>query len=290
MGQDIHYTMTAEEEQFFLTGEVPPSMAAEQAATEPVADPVDPPDVVEPVIEPDHVKSTAADPNVFLERMLSEERARTAEMQAKLKQMQDQLAAISKPVAPDLESDPVGHLTFQIKEMQDALKAMRDGSIQQTEQQQQEQAAREFQTTVHTAISDFKKSHDDYDAAYKHLRSTRESDLIEAGYTKNEATQRLNQDEFNIALRAVQSGKNPAEVAYAMAKRAGYTSEKLAATPKIDQIRKGLEAAKGVPGGQAKNTNVSLESLKGASDADMNEMVENNWDKIFGRSNSKSIF
>lgn len=283
---DINYEMTAEEEEFFKTGVVPKAAdVTDPVVEDPVVDPV-----VEPVVEPDPVKSTAADPNVYLERMLGEERARAAEMQAKLKTMQDQLAAINKPKAPDMETDPVGYLTFQMKEMQDAIKALSEGTATKSAEQEQTQARDAFLNNVNSAINDFKKTHDDYDAAYKHLRTTRESDLAEAGYTKNEIFERLNREEFDVALRAVQTGKSPAEVAYAMAKRAGYASAKLDGTPKIDQIRKGLEAAKGVPSGGTPKTDVTLDSLKTASNADINDMVENNWDKIFGRSNSKSIF
>lgn len=292
---DVNYELTPDMEQFFQTGELPASL--QPTETPPEA----PPETKVEVQVEDPPKSDdppqAPDTNRYLEQLLEQERAQTrqqaAEFEKQMKQLQDQLKALTTPKPPAVEEDPLGHLLHQLKSIEDQVKGIQEQQTQRETQNQQTNAQQQFANAVNKAVDDFTKDHPDYQNAYKYLRTARTEDLKAVGYTQQEVNQMLNQEEFNIALRAMQAGKNPAELAYQMAKRMGYQAPppKQDPTSKVEQIKKGLEAAKGVPDGKQPGTvDVNLESLQGASDADINKVVESGWEKLFGQPDRGSIF
>lgn len=295
---DVNYELTPDMEEFFRTGELP---AALQPQVDPPEDPPpqDPPQQTQVDPPQDPTKSepqTPPEPNRYLEQLLEQERAQarqqTAEFEKQMKQLQDQLKELTAPKAPSVDEDPLGHILHQFKDLGAAIKALQEQQSQRDTQSQQMTAQQQFQQAVGKAVEDFQKDHPDYQQAYKHLNDARAADLASAGYTQQEIRQMLNQEEFNLCLRAMQSGKNPAEIAYGMAKRMGYQAPPPKQDPvsKVEQIKKGLEAAKGVPDGKQPITDVNLETLQGASDADLNKIVENGWEKLFGRPDRGSIF
>lgn len=282
----------ADIEKFFETGELPTSLAPAPAAV------VEPPPVAAPapaaVAEPEPPQTPVVQqPNAeaYLEQLRQFEKERADSMEKQLKEMQDKLAALTMPQAPDVEKDPLGHLLHEIKTMREKVEAMQQGEVQKTQQTQTERMQQQFIQSVHASIEEFSKTNTDYQQAYQHLRTSRLSDLTSSGYSNSEANAMLNQEEFNISLRAVQSGKNPAEIAYNMAKRYGYAPQAKPADPesKVEQIKKGLKADS-VPAGKPTTADISVEAAKDASDKDLNNMVENSWEKMFGVPDKGSIF
>ena len=91
---------------------------------------------------------------------------------------------------------------------------------------------------------------------------------------------------------AIQRGRNPAEEMYNMAKRYGYAAKAVVLTPeqKLANITKGQAATK-QPGRAASESELTLEGLKDAGDADLNKMVQDDklWHKLVGNT-SNDIF
>ena len=284
--------LTPEEEQFFATGQLPASAApVVEAKTEPVLE-AKTEEVVTPAVEEPAVK--VVDPNTYLEQMLQQTKLREAELERQMQALQAELKKVTQPAAPDPATDPLGSLMHQMKEIRervDALNNKTSETVQQSEQQKQQEL---FMNAVTGSINAFKTTHPDYDKAYEHLRTSRIDDLVNTGYSKTEANQLVNNEEYMIALRALQTGKDPAAIAYNMAVKLGYKTTQIKTDPesKVEQIKKGLEAAKTISPGKPTNTEINLSNVAAASDEDLNALVESDagWAKLIGAPNNKSIF
>jgi len=291
----------ADIQEFFTTGQLPESLASQQATapTSTVQTAAAPAEVEAPKPSPASPSSVEPPPAPQLpdlsvyERLLEAQQAREAELRQQLETVKGQMAKLMAVPAPDPTTDPLGYLNHQMKTIQDQINAMQNQTQQQTQTQEQQAQVQQFVGAVNSQINAFKATNPDYDAAYKHVIDARMQDYRDMGMTESQARQTLGQEESNIALRAMQQGKNPAEVVYKMAQRLGYKAQAAKPTDgatKLETIRKGQQASetvqassRGEPTGE-----ISIETLKNASEADLNKMVENDWEKIFGK--SKGIF
>lgn len=223
---------------------------------------------------------------------------------------QAEIDAANAPVMPDPEKDPLGYLTFQIKQVGDQVKAMKDEQVasqkeaqQKTQETEQQTQFRQFIDGVNGKVqehlqtfADFDpktKTSADYTAAYQHLVDMRTSDYMAMGFSKQEALAAVGQEEIRIAANAMREGKNPGVVAYELAKRHGYvpkvqTAQNPNPEAKLDSIKKGLETS-GAERGTPPPT-YSTDSVKSMNHKQLTDAVENHWDEMFGRSKSKGIF
>lgn len=289
------YQLDEMEAKFFETGEVDPALATQLHET-PAEDAPEPPLVVDEVAEAPAPAPAPLIPDedpyrVQLER---QNEARRQELEGKLSDLTKQLEQMKAPVAPDREADPYGYLLHKIETVAKQIESIQNQSATNTQEMQQREAQQQFVNAVNGSIAAFTKDHPDYQDAYKHLREAKFKEARELGYSVDEANQKLNQEEFDITLRAMKANKSPAEIAYNLAQRYGYKVPQPSSDPtsKVEQIKKGLKAETPQPSGKPSGTNGhTLESLKNASDADINKMVDgDNWEKLFGVKSSKDIF
>lgn len=310
---------------FFDTGELPASMqgeadaaaaetariAAEQVANDEAvrvaaeaaeAAKVVVPPVVEPVVAP--LIEPAPQPpanNPYLERLLAENDATAKRLQEQLTEAQNQLKKLTEVAPPDPMTDPLGFLAHKIDATQREIAALRESQTQQTQQQTQQAEVNAFLANVNNQVQAFTATHPDYQDAYKHLATMRMQDFQDVGMTPEQAKQAFGQEEIGITQRALQMGKNPAEIAYGMATRYGYkagvvapvvpntpAAKVVAAEDKLDAIKKGLEASKEATRGVPVADATDVANLRNMSDKDLNKLVESDWDSVFGK--SKGIF
>lgn len=292
-------------EEFFNSGgeTLPPGETHVEAPVEEAAPRVE--TVAEqtpPVIPPEGVvvettpQVTAPVPDPALERFRTEADAHQRALEKRLSGMQAEIVRLTNPpkeeVAPDPQLDPLGHLNHQIQQANKQLSAMQAQKLEEAKVAAQQEQANRFMSAVNSQVQDFMKTHADYQEAYKHVVAMRTQDFTDMGMTQEQAREAMGQEEMRITAQAFQANKNPAEMLYGMAQRYGYKPAAAApvaqtAENKLDTIRKGMEAAKGAERGTP-SPEPTLESLKGASDRDINRMVENNWEQMFGK--SKDIF
>lgn len=230
------------------------------------------------------------------ERVIAEGDRQRGVLETQLKALQEQVTKLTATPAPDPTTDPLGFINHQMKTLQDQIAALTKTQTEAQTAQQNGALQQQFINSVNQSITQFKQTTPDYDAAYKHMIDMRTQDYLDSGMTKQEALAAVAADEVAIATRATQQGKNPAEIVYGMAKRYGYTpaAPKTEPTNKLEQIQKGMEAAKTVDTGRSSAGDVgapgevTVESLENMGDDALTEMVMNNWEKITGR--SKGIF
>jgi hypothetical protein len=287
-------------ESFFNTGEVPEGLKGEMTPVEPVE--VETPVEAAVPVEP---QEPAADPVVPATPAPDYSSALASQQQkldALVKQLSDMQAAekakideANKPIEPDPQKDPLGYLTHQIKQVGDQVKAMQDSQVQSKQQTEQQTAAQKFQEAVVGMVEEYKKTTPDYMDAYKYLIDLRTADFQVRGMSPSEIQQALGAEEGNILQNAIRQGKNPAELAYTLAKKYGYVQKSAAAVPaekaagsKLDTIKKGMETA-GVERAAPPST-YSTDAVKGMNTNQLNEAVEHHWDEMFGRPGNKSIF
>jgi len=283
--------LTPDEIKFFETGDAsvlglsgdapaPASAPVESPAPSPVPEPA-------PAPPPPPVEDIRA-------QQLAQEQAYRAQLEAQLRAINERLEQAAKPpppppkVAPDPAQDPYGHLMHEINSIKEAL----TGISQRTEAEQQQYAQQQqflaLKTKVETARNDFMKNTPDFQEAYQHLRNARAQDYRDVGIAEERIPEALLTDELAVSQNALKQGKNPAEVVYNMAKRYGYTPK--AAAPaavdpakRVEQIIAGQKAADVPPRG-APTGEITLSSLKDASEADLNKVALDDklWSKIVG--------
>lgn len=165
-------------------------------------------------------------------RKASDQRANSAE--AELKKLQEQLGAIAKlreqvnarptPQAPTEQDggNELDYLKSRLAELEQQTTRVGRTLDNQT-LDNQEQAA------IHAALSHsealFRQSTPDYDAAVHYVLNARASELALYGLSPVEVRTALANEVADIAKAAIQQGKDPAELGYAIAQSRGYRPE-----------------------------------------------------------------
>lgn len=279
------------------------AMRNEQEIPQPAAAPAEP----TPAKDPDEPE---AKNGMVPHGAFAEERARRKEFQKKLEEAQSNQTRLQgrfemlenlikqssqqkapDPVIPDVATDPVGHFRAE----NDQLKAQ----IAQFQQWRQQQ---EQQSTVQTNVAriaqiagsheaEFKKANPDYDDASNYLRSLEDARLQAVGVSDPIArANSINQTALQIAVGALQGGKNAAEAVYALAKASGYQPKAKAATgaenspeaKKIEMAARGQQQGGGIgaTSGAASN-GMSLTEIANLPDDEFAKMTSGkNWQKI----------
>lgn len=302
--------LTPEEQAFFESGgdtsklnlpNVDPGVQGVQTAAPPQPAPLDaaglsngdpsPGHTPAPTAAPIAATEPAPDPNAFLREAIANSNAQIAALSKQIADMQSATIKPPEVVAPDPNVDPLGSMFHRLDQVNKTVADLQKQLLEQQTQQKQIEAFNNFQRQVTALKDEFAKTHTDFDAAYKHLRDARTADLKAFGMPDADIQKTLFQEEFNLSQACVGSMKNPAEAIYEMAKRHGYqpksqpTSAPTAApNVKIDVLKAGVQAA---PPSLPKThvpEDISVESLRDASDADLNKLVQDPaaWAKIAG--------
>jgi hypothetical protein len=280
--------MTPAELAFFATGELTEELLAQSTPTpEPEPTPAPAPAAPEPAPAPDAA--------TLLQQTLEEERQARRALEEKFNALHAQLSAKPEPApepAPDPENDPLGAMMHQLKTLNAQVEHLSSSRVQESTQQQQAQQFEQFVQQARQVKEAFEKTTPDFNDAYAHIRAVRKEDLRAVGVPAADIPKLLLQDEITLTQSAFQSGKNPAQEMYNMAKRYGYTAK--AAQPKaeskIEQLQKGMEAAK-QPARGGSDGDPTIATLKDASSADLTKLVldDDMWNRVVG-GKAKDIF
>lgn len=290
--------LTQAEQDFFATGELPPELQEQHeqlTAPEPIVEPAvvaEPKVVAEPLVT---IAQPANDVADMLRQSLATEQQRYAEAKTRLDALEKQLQEKFAPqdAAPDPETDPLGAMMYQLKQVNENVADLQQKLSQDQQNNLLKQQFETFTNSVRQIKAEYEKIVPDFNAAYEHIRSVRMEDLRAVGVPESEIPKVLLQDELNISQNAIQRGKNPAEEMYNMAKRYGYAPKSASQTSHLTPEQKLANIAKGQqttrqPGRAATESELTLEGLKDAGDFDLNKMVQDDklWHKLVGgRSN-----
>ena len=198
-----------------------------------------------------------------------------------------QPAQPAAPAIPPIEQDPLGNIVGTIGELRQTVQQQQTALQQAQQQQQQAAALQQLQNHAMALEQNFRRETPDYDAAVAHLRTQREGELALAGFADPGQRQMiLQQEALGLVARALQSGRNPAEDIYALAKFRGYAPA-AATPPAASDAAPAASAAdrlRQVSAGQQQSR--SLGQVRGAGPAPMTaqrllEMDDSEFDKAF---------
>lgn len=212
-------------------------------------------------------------------RMAHSERRRAREAEERNRELEARLARLeggSKieddpfdlSKAPDPVQDPIGALEFQQRAIAAYAKRVQEEQRQGQQQTAQERQFQQINTRMTEHEADFRELNPDYDDAAKHFREARTLELQEQGYEGDELTQALRTELVGLVARTLQSGKDPAEVVYKLAKNRGFGTQarkEVVDTPskKLQTIERGQKASRSLStmSGKTGDGELSVESI-----------------------------
>lgn len=208
-----------------------------------------------------------------LQRQLQEQADRTAKMEERF----SQFIKVAAPPAPAEEPDPL----TRIDNLENKLSQTLSAADQERKQQHEEQ---QFVNRYRASAEAFLKDRPDFAEAYQYLLNDRKSELELIGLSPTEVTKELIANERTIAENAYRAERNPAQVLYEMAKKRGYGASASAAPApkaedKIEQLDKGLKAAKSLGSGGSKPDSGAV--WEGLSLADIANMDDKEWSEVW---------
>ena len=125
-----------------------------------------------------------------------------------------------------METDPVGFLNEKISRIELERNYERQLAYQQyANQQQYEQfnaLRNQFSEQVGQLVHHYRSQQPDYDDAYQFVISRRVNDLNLMGVSRSQIAQQIESESEQLAVQAVNSGKNPAQLIYEIARSWGY--------------------------------------------------------------------
>lgn len=180
------------------------------------------------------------------------------------------------PEIPDINTDPIGHFQAKQAYLEKQLEEARGFQQQQVQLTQQQAHLQKIGAEVSRLEQEFAKVTPDYNQAQQHLFQTWAQEAQLLGRQPEEAIKFWS---MQIVQHAAQQGKNPAQVAYELAKQRGYTGPAPKAPtqtqqpqgPNLDTIQRGLAASKSTsaaPGKAAPSGTPTIEALLQMDDED----------------------
>ena len=211
-----------------------------------------------------------------MEARYAADMARLNERLAIIAQQTTQREQPRAPEIPDINTDPIGH--FQAKQaiLEKQLEEARGFQQKQVQMTEQQQHLQKIGAEVSRLEQEFAKVTPDYTQAQQHLFNTWAAEAQLLGAQPEEAIKFWS---MQIVQRAAQQGKNPAQVAYEMAKQRGYagaqpkapTQTQQPTGPNLDTIQRGLAASKSTsaaPGKAPPSGTPTIEALLQMDDED----------------------
>lgn len=276
---------SAEQKYFDTKGDAAPADAAPVAPTP------------EPASADSAARTPAQEPKTVPLAALQEERERRKELQRQIEDVNrradERFSLIAQKLAaaapagepakreiPDPEKDAVGAIRMTAEE----VKVLSEFKRQVESQAAQSQAIQAVMGQASRLETEFEKDTPDYQTASDFLRASRAQELSAFGLDQFRVRQILAAEKLQLAHAALQQGRNPAEVVYALAKMRGYAPKATSgngAAPgegeaaKLARIAKGQEAGAslGAASGAAPGK-TGIEALLAMSDAEFSTALD----------------
>ena len=226
------------------------------------------------------------------ERQLRKEAAaENADMRDKVSRMEERFSMFQEATAPpvaDFDDDPAGHLKALTEAQTKAITEIQATQRAQAEAQEQQKQFGDFMGHYSAAAAAFSEGNPDFGAAYKHLAEQRTAIYKASGLDPRQIESSIQRDEIEVVQNAMQTGRDPAEAIYEVAKAHGYTNEpkpeKTEGEEKIETIAEGQKASTTLAGTGKTTAPISLEQLADM-DSDSPEFSKA-WNEVFGKTDN----
>lgn len=280
---------TEQPEQLDLDAELEAMRQAEQEAApepEPTPEPEPAPEP-EPQVEPQPDNTVPL--GVFREVRdeLKATKSLNTDLQGTVKELSERLSRFEENLnpPPSFEDDPLGNLQHQTTQKFDKLsgdigelKRAIEGNSEQTQ-------VYNLQTRIQEAERQFTQEHPDYPKAFQHIKDQRLRQYEILGLDASN----WDQEAASYIQTAIQSGRNPAEMVYDLAKQMGYQSEApttvVEETPEpkpepksLKEQAQKIQAAKSLSGASGSQPKGDIQDMEAA---DIDNLSDDEFDKLF---------
>ena len=215
------------------------------------------------------------------QREFEEYKRKDAQEKAFLQDRLNQLFQAAQPQAPqfrdpDKDPDPLDALKHNQALLAHNAQQQAAWRQQQENQARQVQYQRNLTSWASAKAQEFAQQTPDFGDAYQHIRTVRAQELMAMGLTGEELVNRLHGEELSVFHEAHQKGLNPAEIAYNMAKAAGWAPKKQeqSAEQKIETLQKGTQASKTLGSGGAASGMPTPEQIAAMNDEDFEALKQ----------------
>lgn len=181
---------------------------------------------------------------------------------------------------PDPTEDPLGYQSYQLAHLNKTVTAQQQYLEQQARAYQEQQAVSALDNAYRASAVEFAREAPDFEQAYRFLEQSRINEYMALGYSPQEASHLLQEDERALAAKSFKERANPAERIYAAAKARGFNA--LKEESKLEKVSKGMQNGKSLPRAGGKN----LE--KGFDLSRIDEMSDAEFDKFFNQMKHES--
>lgn len=161
--------------------------------------------------------------------------------------------AAQQPEVVDLNTDPLRHILTRLEAQERTIggvtQNMQQAQMMAQQQAQYTQVVQHVQSAVMAAEADFKRATPDYDRAVQYLVEQRDKALEMAGVSDPlQRAQMIQQDALAVSARAIQTGRNAAEMAYQLAQVHGYQPSRGNTEPgqRLQSVQAGQQQARSI--------------------------------------------
>jgi hypothetical protein len=223
---------------------------------------------------------------------LHEERMRRKELADQLGRQEERFqqfldrnrpAAEPPPPIPSVTDNPVQNLDQRIAQVERAQIETNQYTEAQKQQAAANQQEQQFMNQYQMQAAEFAQTEENFAPAYDFWTASRQTELMAGGATQEQATHIARQEEAAIVLNAMQSGENPAERVYAVAKTRGYKPAK-PVTGQVETIAQGQKRGRTMPAGGKGPAAISLEAFAAMDDDAFSSISDSDWNKLMGTS------
>ena len=209
-----------------------------------------------------------------LEREVREIRA-ALESKPKAADDDDALVKLIETLRDD-DDDPISDLAGVKAALKTFIAQQKAEREQEGQVTQQQRAIQTLVSTVEEYEADFTADHPDYPKAAAHYKQARREELEEMGYAGEALQRELATDLLGLARRAIDGGRDPAEVVYGLAKKRGFAAGKEQADAKLRTIAEAAKGGRTPSGAKPGAGRVTYEMVAKAKGADRDAM----WAKL----------
>lgn len=203
------------------------------------------------------------------------------QLQMLMQQQRGQQPAQGQEVAniPDPNEDPLGYQSYQLNHLNRAVAAQQQYLEQQARAQQQHQAINSLDNAYRASAMEFIKEAPDFGDAYKFLERSRIQEYMALGYSPQESSYLLQEDERALAAKSFKERVNPAARIYAAAMARGFNASN---DSKLEKVSQGMQKGKSLPRAGGKNIE------KGYDISRIDDMSDAEFDKFFNQVREES--
>jgi len=204
---------------------------------------------------------------------LQEERRKSRELHDKVGKIEQFFAEVQRASQqrpqqpqqqiPEFDADPLGHLKGVVEQLRQENSRLASYNQQRQQYEQQQVQSNQVMAQYAAAVNSYAKQQTDFNDAYRWLETSVDTELQARGFA--DATERTNVmmgEELALVQRALLRGDNPAQILYNLAVHRGYKkADAQPAERKLDQVRKGVAAARSLSGSAPPENEMDLNSI-----------------------------